>query len=198
MASDVIKKLALLQNRKLNTCRMAKPLLLIAAAIPIIFAIMIAIPMITNPQIPFSAVTADDKISIEFTKQRLQKISLGVTDRITPLKTEILTISNQGDAKYIVTADGMNQPQKSMTLQKDYVKKLTALVKETGFMQIPIDSIQANDDVTEYDRFLLKVTLNANTKQIQWVEQNATSTFIPPIISVMGSELQNVTKKFDS
>jgi hypothetical protein len=154
--------------------------------------------MITNPQIPFSAVTADDKISIEFTKQRLQKISLGVTDRITPLKTEILTISNQGDAKYIVTADGMNQPQKSMTLQKDYVKKLTALVKETGFMQIPIDSIQANDDVTEYDRFLLKVTLNANTKQIQWVEQNATSTFIPPIISVMGSELQNVTKKFGS
>jgi hypothetical protein len=40
---------------------MAKPLLLIVAAIPVILAIMIAIPMIINPQVPFSATNADDK-----------------------------------------------------------------------------------------------------------------------------------------
>lgn len=174
---------------------MARSLILIAASIPIIFAIMIAIPMITNPQIPFSAVNADDKITIEFTKQHLKKIPLGVTDRITPLRTEILTISNDGDVKYLLTADGKNQPQKTFTVERDYVKKLTAMVKETGFMQIPIDSIPADDDVTEYDRFSLKVTLNGDTKQIHWAEQNATSAFIPPLITIMGSELQNVTKK---
>jgi hypothetical protein len=177
---------------------MAKPLLLIVASIPIILAIMIAIPMIVNPQVPFSATNADDKISFEFTKQHLQKISLGVTDRITPQKTEILTISNEGSVKYLVTSEGINQPEKTLMLDKDHKKRLTALIKETGFMQIPIDSILPNDDVKEYDRFSLKVTLNGNTKQIQWVEQNATSTFIPPIIAMIGSELQNVTKKLNS
>jgi hypothetical protein len=49
----------------------------------------------------------------------------------------------------------------------------------------------------EYDKFSLKVTLNGNTKQIQWPEQNATTTFIPPIITMVGSELQNVTKKIN-
>lgn len=177
---------------------MVRLLILIAASIPVILAIMIAIPMITNPQIPFSAVNADDKISIEFTKQHLKKISLGVTDRITPLKTEILTISNDGDVQYFLTVGENNQPQRTFTVERDYVKKLTAMVKETGFMQIPIDSISANDDVTEYERFSLKVTLNGNTKQIHWAEQNATSTFVPPLITILGSELQNVTKKLTS
>jgi hypothetical protein len=62
-------------------------------------------------------------------------------------------------------------------------------------MQIPIDSISADNSMMEFDKFSLKVTLNGNTKQIQWPEQNATSTFIPPIITMVGSELQNVTKK---
>jgi hypothetical protein len=65
-------------------------------------------------------------------------------------------------------------------------------------MQIPIDSIPADEDVQEYDRFILKVTLNDKTKQIQWAEQNATTTFIPPLITVLGSELQNITKKAPS
>jgi hypothetical protein len=154
--------------------------------------------MIIHPQIPFSATNADDRISVEFTKQRLQKISLGVTDRITPQKTEILTISNEGKTRYILTDGDISYPEKTLTLGKDYVKKLTAIVKETGFMQIPIDSIEADDGVTEYDRFSLKVILNSETKQIQWAEQNATSTLIPPIIAMFGSELQNVTKKLNN
>jgi hypothetical protein len=177
---------------------MVRPILLIAASIPVIFAILIAIPMIANPQIPFSAVNADDKISIEFTKQHLQKISLGVTNRITPQKTEILTISNEGDVRYLLTTDDTAYPEKKFTVERDYVKKLTAMIKETGFMQIPIDSILPNDDLSEYDRFSLKISLNDNTKQIHWVEQNYTSTFVPPIITQIGSELQNTTKKLTS
>lgn len=174
---------------------MAKPLILIAASVPIIFAIMIAIPMIVNPQIPFSATNADDRISIEFTKHHLQKISLGVTDRITPQKSEILTISNEGNLRYLVTTDGVPQPEKTDSLERDDVKKFIAIVKETGFMKIPSDSITANDDVSEYNKYSLKVTLNGDTKQIQWVEQNATSALIPPILSQIQSSLENVTKK---
>jgi hypothetical protein len=173
----------------------AKPLILIAASIPIIFAILIAIPMLTNPQIPFSAVNVDDKIAVEFTKHHLKKVSLGVTDRITPQKSEILIMSNEGNVRYIVTADGVPQPEKTATVGRDQVKKLIAMVKETGFMRIPIDSIAPNDDVLEYAKFSLKVTLNGETKQIQWVEQNATSALIPPILSQIQFSLENVTKK---
>ncbi|MEO9309116.1 MAG: hypothetical protein ABI337_02355 [Nitrososphaera sp.] len=174
---------------------MAKPLILIAASIPIIFAILIAIPMITNPQIPFSAVNVDDQIAVEFIKHHLKKISLGVTDRITPQKSEILTISNEGNVRYLVTENGVPQPEKTTTVGRDQIKKLIAMVKETGFMKIPIDNIAPNEDVLEYSKFSLKVTLNGETKQIQWVEQNATSGFVPPIVTILGSELQNITKK---
>jgi hypothetical protein len=148
-----------------------------------------------NPQIPFSATNADDRISIEFTKHRILKSSDGLTERLIPQKSEILTISNEGDVRYLVTANGAPLPEKTTSLGRDGVKRFIALIKETGFMQIPIDSISADNSMSEYDKFSLKVTLNGNTKQIQWPEQNATSTFIPPIITMVGSELQNVTKK---
>ena len=41
-------------------------------------------------------------------------------------------------------------------------------------------------------KFSLKATLNGVTKQIQWLEQNATSPFIPRGISNVGLELEKV------
>jgi hypothetical protein len=174
-----------------------KPLILIIAAVPIIFAGLIAIPMITNPQIPFSATNSDDRITIELTRYDLKKISFGLTDRLSPIKSEILIISNEGDVRYLVTENEHPLPEKTMVIQKDEVKKLTAMIKETGFMNIPIDSIPADESVSEYTKFSLKVTLNGNTKQIQWSEGNATSTFVPPIITMVESELERVIEKFN-
>jgi hypothetical protein len=174
---------------------MAKPLILIVASIPVILAILIAIPMITSPQIPFNAANADDQIALEFTKHHLKKISFGITDRLTPQKTEILTVSNDGTARYLVTSEGVPQPEKALTLEKAEVKKLTALIKETGFMQLPIDSIPADEQKTEFTKFSLKVTLNGKTKQIQWAGQNATSAFVPPILSQVESSLDALLNK---
>lgn len=174
---------------------MAKPLILIVASIPVILAILIAIPMISNPQIPFNAANADDHISVEFTKHQIKKISFGLTDRLSAEQTEILTISNDGTARYLLTSEGAPKPEKTVLLEKADVKRLTALVKETGFMQIPIDSISADEQKTEYAKFSLKVVLNGNTKQIQWVEQNATSTLVPPIVSQVESSLESLLQK---
>jgi len=176
---------------------MAKPILLIIMAVPIIFAGMIAIPMIINPQIPFSATNADDRIAIELTRHDLKKVSFGLTDRLSPVKSEILIISNEGNVRYLVTENEQPLPEKTITIQKDEVKKLTAMIKETGFMNIPIDSIPADESVSEYTKFSLKVTLNGNTKQIQWSEGNATSTFVPPIITMVESELERVIEKLN-
>lgn len=171
---------------------MARPILLIAAAIPIILAILIAIPMIFNPQVPFSAANADDKITVELIKYDLKKISLGVTDRISPQKSEILTISDDGALKYILSTPDSQPIEKTMTIGKDQITRITALVKETGFMQLPMDSIPADESQTEYTKFSLKVTLNGKTKQIQWPEQNATSSFIPPLVSNVELELEKL------
>lgn len=174
---------------------MAKPLIIIAASIPVILAVLIAIPMMMNPQIPFNAANADDQIALEFTKHHIKKISFGITDRPTPQKTEILTISNDGTARYFLTLGGEPTPQKEVALEKAEVKRLTALIKETGFMQLPIDSIPADEEKAEYTKFSLKVTLNGQTKQIQWVGQNTTSAFVPPILSQVESNLDLLLNK---
>jgi hypothetical protein len=169
-----------------------KPILIIAASIPIILAVLIAAPMLLNPQVPFSAANADDKITIELIKYDLKKISLGVTDRLTPVKSEVLTVSDDGTLKYTLSTPDLPPLEKTLVLDKSQVTRLTALVKETGFMQLPIDSISADEDKTQYTKFSLKVTLNGKTKQIQWPEQNATSEFIPPLVSNVESELEGL------
>lgn len=174
---------------------MVRPILLIGAAIPVALAILIAAPMLLNPQVPFSAANADDKISIELIKYDLKKISFGLTDRLTPQKSETLVVSAEGVAKYTLNEPNSPSIEKSAKLEKSEVKRLTALIKETGFMQLPIDSIYADDSVVEYTKFSLKVTLNGKTKQLQWPEQNATSVTISPLISHFESELEGLINK---
>ena len=86
---------------------MVKPAIIIIGAIPVIFAILIAIPLITKPEIPFSAVNPNDIIELEYTKHHLKKISFGVTERVEAQKSEILVIHNNGDIRYTVTEEGI-------------------------------------------------------------------------------------------
>jgi hypothetical protein len=171
---------------------MVKPVLIIAGAIPVILAILIAVPMITKPDIPFSAVVPTDKIELEYTKHQLQKISFGVTEETKSQKTEILVIKDDGIVRYTVIEKGSSQPDKRSTIGEEKIRKLTALIKETGFMAIPSESFPVGDDITQYKKSSLKVTLNEQTKQIHWPEQNATSQFIPPIITMVELELDQI------
>ena len=72
------------------------------------------------------------------------------------------------------------------------MKKLTALIKETGFMAIPNESFPINDDVKEYQKSSLKITLNGQVNQIHWPEQNATEKFVPPIITMVEAKLDQI------
>jgi len=173
---------------------MVKPILLIGGAIPVILAILIVIPMITKPDIPYSAVLPTDQIELEYTKHQLQKISFGVTEQTRSQKTEILVIKNDGNIRYSLIEEGVQKPDQRSTIEKEQVKKLTALIKETGFMAIPSESFPVQDDVDEYKKFSLKVTLNGQTRQIHWPEQNATAQFIPPIITIMEAELDQIIR----
>ena len=48
--------------------KMVKPVMIGVAAIPVILAILIVIPMVTMEKIPTSAINPNDNVHIEFTK----------------------------------------------------------------------------------------------------------------------------------
>ncbi len=174
---------------------MVKPIYLAMGAIPVIVALLISVPMITKNEIPMSAANSFDKIEIEYTKHQLKTVSFGVTERTGAQKTEILLIKNNGDIKYSVTDNGYLQPDIKSKLDEKKLEKIRALIKETGFIAIPSESFVILDDVTEYQKSNVKITLNGRTNQIHWPEQNATSAFIPPIITMVELELDQIISK---
>ncbi len=174
---------------------MVKPIIIAVGAIPAILALLIAVPLITKSEIPFSARNPDDVIELEYTKHQLKKISFGVTERLVAQKSEILLVKNDGDLRYTVTGDGITKPDKLSDLDDETMKKLRALIKETGFISIPNESFPIIDDVDEYQKSSLKITLNGVVNQIHWPEQNATEKFVPPIITMVESELDHIIEQ---
>lgn len=174
---------------------MVKPIIIAVGAIPAILALLIAVPLITKSEIPFSASNPDDVIELEYTKHQLKKISFGVTERLVAQKSEILLVKNDGDLRYTVTEDGITKPDKLSDLDDETMKKLRALIKETGFISIPNESFPIIDDVDEYQKSSLKITLNGVVNQIHWPEQSATEKFVPPIITMVESELDHIIEQ---
>ena len=160
-----------------------------------IMALLISVPLLTKNEIPISAANSFDKIEIEYTKHQLKKISFGVTERTGAQKTEILLIKNDGDTKYSVTDNGYLQPDIRSKLDEKQLNKIKALIKETGFISIPSESFLILENVTDYQKSNVKITLNGKTNQVHWPEQSATTDFIPPIITMVESELDQIISK---
>ena len=171
---------------------MVKPVVLAICAIPVIFALLIAIPMLTMKEIPTTAINPSDKIQIEFTKHDLRIVSFGVTEKTVADTTQLLTIENDGTIQYTEIKDGVNQSQVKSSISDEQLQKLTAMIKETGFMSIPKESFPIKDDVETYTKFTMKITLNDAKTQIFWPEQDATEKFIPPIVTMLESELEEI------
>jgi hypothetical protein len=174
---------------------MVKPIHIALGAIPVIVALLISVPLITKNEIPISAANSLDYLEIEYTKHQLKKISYGVTERVGAQKTEILYIKNDGSLKYSVTEQGNLQPDIRSKLDEKKLNKIRALIKETGFIAIPSESFSILENVTEYQKSNVKVTLNGRINQIHWPEQNATTQFIPPIITMVELELDHIISK---
>ena len=164
-------------------------------AIPAVLAFLIMIPMLTETEIPSVAVNPNDTIHIEYTKHDLRVISFGVTEKTAAESTEILIIKNDGTAQYNkITEDG-GQSQIMSSINDEKLQKLTALIKETGFMSIPKESFPIQEDVTDYTKSTIKITLNGQKSQIFWPNQDATDKLIPPIITMLESELDEIIKQ---
>ena len=171
---------------------MVKPIHYALGAIPIIVALLIAVPLITKNEIPTSAANSFDKIEIEYTKHQLKKISNGIAERTGSQKTEILLIKNDGEIKYTLTEKGYPQPDIKSKINEKQLDKIKALIKETGFISIEPNTISVLETVTDYQKSSVKITLNGRVNQIHWPESSATSDFIPPIITMVESELDKI------
>ena len=171
---------------------MVKKIMFALGAIPVIVALLISVPLLTKNEIPVSAANSLDKIDIEYTKHQLKTIDYGVTERTGAQKTEILVIKNDGELKYSVTEQGYLQPDIRSQLDEKKLNKIKALIKETGFMQIPSESFPILENATEFQKSNVKITLNGRNQEIHWPEQSATSGFIPPIITMVEAELDAI------
>jgi len=175
--------------------KMVKPIILAIGSIPVILAILIVIPMVTMEEIPTSAINSYDNVHIEFTKHDLRIVSFGVTEKSVADMTQVLIIDNDGDIQYTEVKDGVNQSLIKSSISNEQLQKLTAMIKETGFMSIPKESFPIKDDVESYTKFTVKITLNDARTQIFWPEQDATEKFIPPIVTAVEDELVGIISK---
>jgi len=174
-----------------NICsKMVKPILFVGGAIPVIFAIIIVIPLVTAPEIANTAIDPSDKSEIEFITHHLRNTSLGITDRMTAEQTEIIVIKNDGTVTYSITKDGKVSTPKIIKIDNSQRIKLVAMIKETGFLSIPFESFSIKDGIETYQKFGLKITLNQDTNQLYWPEPDATEQMIPPIITMVQEELE--------
>ena len=171
---------------------MVKPLILAVGAVPAFFAILIMVPLVTTPEIPISAINSNDTIEIEYTKHDLTTVSFGVTEKTAATNTQILTIKDDGTAEYNEIKEGNEQSQITSSISNQQLQTLTALIKETGFTSIPKEPFPIMDDVDDYTKSTIKITLNGNETQIFWPNQDATEKLIPPIITMIESELQEI------
>lgn len=176
---------------------MARPIMVAIGTIPVVMAAMIAVPMLTQPDIPFSASNPDDRLEVEYTKHQLKRLSYGVTERTGAQQTEILLIRDDGTIQYSMTRDGVPGQEFHGTADADRLARLAAMIKETGFIAIPAETFPINDNATEYQKSSLRITLNGVTNQIHWPEQNATSGFVPPIVTMVESELGAIIDGID-
>ena len=175
---------------------MVKPVYFVLGAIPVIAAILLALPLVTKNEIPVSASNSFDKLEIEYTKHQLKKISNGIAERTGSEKTEILLIKNDGEIKYTVTEKGYPQPDIKSKIDEQQLNKIKALIKETGFISIDPNSFSVFQNVTDFQKSSVKVTLNGRVNQVHWPESSATADFIPPIITMVESELDKVMSEF--
>lgn len=171
---------------------MVKPLVLILAAIPILAAIFIVVPVLTRPEVSSSIVNSGDTLTLQYTREHLEKVSFGLTQSIGADTAEVLTIQNDGSAVYSLTKNGYSNADVKYQISDEELTSLKSLIKETGFAYIPDTIYQVKPDASAYEKYGLQLTFDGKTVNLQWADQNASQQFIPPIITQVQSTLDGI------
>ncbi len=166
---------------------MSKRILIAVAVVIVIIALLIAVPKI-SPGGQGTTNTPTD-MRIEFVNEEMRRVSFGVTESVGAEKSETLTITEDGTAFYNVNVEGEKASQTKFQADAQELKRIKALIAETGFMQIPKEQFDARDNVTEFTRYTLTATLGSSTKTIQWVDEESSEDSVPALLTRLKDSL---------
>ncbi len=165
-----------------------------AAVIPIIVILVIAIPKISPGDQP--STTAASLFRIEFIKEDMKRISFGVTERAGALTSEKLIIDEKGRALYDVRVEGEKGSQTRFQVSLLDVKRLKALITDTGFMQIPKSEFATKEDAVEFTRYTLKVDLGSQAKTVRWADESSSKDFVPPLLTMLSDSITKIIETY--
>ena len=170
----------------------SKKLLIGAASIAVIIALAIAIPKIApgNP----AGTSASTEMRIEFVKEDMRRVIFGVTENVGAQRSERLIINDDGTAFYTLNVEGDKGAQTKFQIASQELKRIKALIAETGFMQIPKERFDARDDVTEFTRYTLTASIGSSTKTIQWVDETSSKDSVPALLTMLKDTLLQQSK----
>ena len=172
---------------------MVRPVTIAIAAVPAVVAAMIAVPLATQTEVPVAASGPADRISIEYTKHELARVSHGggLVGRTAAERTEVLSVADDGSLRYVLVEAGSPRPEVEGRLDEEGHRRLSAMVKETGFASIGA-SFEVAPNASRYEQYSVKVTLNGATSRVAWPEPGAAASFVPPIVTAVGGELDMI------
>ena len=170
---------------------LAKPVILVLAALPAIAAMLLVSPLLARTEVPQGAALPTDVLELDYERHELRTVQLGVTETLASERTEHLRVSD-GAATYYVIESGLESPEIHFEVGEDRMLQMAAFVKETGVLSLPADAFPARPGEPEYTRHSLEATLNGASSRISWTDQDSTDAFVPPIISELESKLRSL------
>ncbi|MGH9877528.1 MAG: hypothetical protein ACRD5H_07805 [Nitrososphaerales archaeon] len=170
----------------------SKRILIAVGVVIVIIALVIAVPKISPSG--QGATNTPTEMRIEFIKEEMKRVSFGVTESVGAEKSETLTIMDDGTAFYNVNVEGERGSQTKFQAGAQELKRIKALIAETGFMQIPREQFEPRDGVMEFTRYTLTATLGSSTKTIQWVDEESSKDSVPALLARLKDSLLELIK----
>lgn len=169
---------------------MVNKFLIAIAGIVVVMAVLVAMPRIGSNQ-------DATELRIKYVRDHIAKMESGILDVTT---SEVLRIENDGSATYsrtdsyptMITTD-----ERRFSLNSDEIKRLKALIFETGFMQIPVSKYDEREGLANYTRYQIVVHQGDDNDQkpITWFNQEASQVPVPSIITNIGSQLDAIIER---
>ncbi len=168
--------------------------IIIAAVIAVMMA-LIFLPSFNNNNNNNKPTGIDQiKLSLEYDRQHLTRTDSSTGRVLVATSADILTIQNDGYAEYRKI---LGKPdEKTFTINGDDMRQLKGLIFDTGFMNIPTVDYKQKEGLTNLTEYTIKVNANDTSKVISWVDANSYNWTIPPLITNVGSTLDNILSKY--
>lgn len=155
-----------------------------------IVAVLLITPLLTTEKVPPSALLPTDVIEFEYAQQSISVVSGSAGGPMT-LESRVLEIDGDGNVRLHVSNDSGTDSYESV-VDGEMLRRLGALVKETGFFEITPLTFLPDERPEMYDLYTMSVSLNGLEKSVRWSTGGVLENFVPPILVMIQEELDSI------